>query len=278
MITQYFGSVGVGATEIIANDKGSKFVIAGGDNIAVSASTNTATVTVSVNGVMGDELPVTQDNDTNATNYVVFNATSSGFLAPKVDSGLYYNPATGILTVTGIRFGDATIASTASEAFAMSNFNFKIAGDDSTQRTISLNETVKFVGAGGISTVSDAEGNITITATSTPTITGGTINNAVIGGTTPAAGTFTTLTANSTSQFGRGSANYVQVTGGAGGAGVTMSSQGSDTNIDLNLTPKGTGKVVVAYNNGLGFANASGAVAAYTYYNQGSGSIDTVFA
>jgi hypothetical protein len=171
MTTQYFGSVEAGATEIIANNKGSKFVIAAGDNIAVSANAATATVTVSVNGVMGDELPVVQDNDTNATNYVVFNAATSGFLAPKVDSGLYYNPATGILAVTGIRFGDATIASTASEALAAANFNFKIAGDDSTQRTISLDETVQFVGVGGITVTTDAEGKVTITASRTPRVT-----------------------------------------------------------------------------------------------------------
>jgi hypothetical protein len=35
--------------------------------------------------------------------------------------------------------------------------------------------------------------------------------------------------------------NYLQANGGATGNAVTMSAQGSDTNIDLNLTPKGTG-------------------------------------
>jgi len=37
--------------------------------------------------------------------------------------------------------------------------------------------------------------------------------------------------------------NYLQVTGGATGTAVAMSAQGSDTNIDLALTPKGTGNV-----------------------------------
>jgi hypothetical protein len=37
--------------------------------------------------------------------------------------------------------------------------------------------------------------------------------------------------------------NYVQVTGSATGGRPTISSQGSDTNIDLALTPKGTGNV-----------------------------------
>jgi hypothetical protein len=35
--------------------------------------------------------------------------------------------------------------------------------------------------------------------------------------------------------------NQLQATGGATGSGVTLSAQGSDTNIDLALTPKGTG-------------------------------------
>jgi hypothetical protein len=75
--------------------------------------------------------------------------------------------------------------------------------------------------------------------------------------------------------------NYTQVTGGATGTGPTISSQGSDTNADLNLAAKNTGKVVLAYNSGqsgLGFANATSVIASYTYYNQGSNSMDTVFA
>jgi hypothetical protein len=51
-------------------------------------------------------------------------------------------------------------------------------------------------------------------------------------------GLFTTqfVVANTTSAV-----NYLQVTGGATGAAITMSAQGSDTNIDITLTPKGTG-------------------------------------
>jgi hypothetical protein len=48
-------------------------------------------------------------------------------------------------------------------------------------------------------------------------------------------------------QFAMGSTasavNYLQVTGGATGNAATMSAAGSDTNIDLALTPKGTGNV-----------------------------------
>jgi hypothetical protein len=45
-----------------------------------------------------------------------------------------------------------------------------VAADDSTQRAISNNELVKFIGAGGITTSSDAEGAITITQGSTDTV------------------------------------------------------------------------------------------------------------
>jgi hypothetical protein len=38
--------------------------------------------------------------------------------------------------------------------------------------------------------------------------------------------------------------NYLQATGSATGSGVTLSAQGSDTNIDINLVPKGTGSTV----------------------------------
>jgi hypothetical protein len=42
-------------------------------------------------------------------------------------------------------------------------FQFSVAADDSTQRLISTDEVIKFVGAGGITTSSDAQGNITFT-------------------------------------------------------------------------------------------------------------------
>jgi hypothetical protein len=40
--------------------------------------------------------------------------------------------------------------------------------------------------------------------------------------------------------------NYVQVTGGATGSATTLSAQGSDTNIGITLTPKGTGGVGIS--------------------------------
>lgn len=84
-------------------------------------------------------------------------------------------------------------------------------------------------------------------------VSGYDIENSPIGANTPAAATFTTLTANSTSEFGRSSANYVRAVGAAASNGPVISSQGSDTNIDLNLTTKGTGAVVMNTGGGVQF-------------------------
>jgi hypothetical protein len=46
-------------------------------------------------------------------------------------------------------------------------FEFSVAADDSTQRIISTGESIKFRGAGTVTTASDAEGNITITGAAT---------------------------------------------------------------------------------------------------------------
>jgi len=46
------------------------------------------------------------------------------------------------------------------------SFTFAVAADDSTLRVISSHESIQFIGGTGITTSSDAEGNITITSTS----------------------------------------------------------------------------------------------------------------
>ena len=60
--------------------------------------------------------------------------------------------------------------------------------------------------------------------------------------------------------------NYLQATGGATGSGVTLSAQGSDTNIDINLVPKGTGTTV--YTGGV---TVNGLLTAQTEVLKGSG-------
>ena len=57
-------------------------------------------------------------------------------------------------------------------------YSFNVAADDSSLKTINSNETVKFIGAGSVTTSSDAEGNITITGTSS-SINWGDITNKI---------------------------------------------------------------------------------------------------
>jgi hypothetical protein len=60
--------------------------------------------------------------------------------------------------------------------------------------------------------------------------------------------------------------NYVNITGSATGSGVTLSAQGSDTNIDINLVPKGTGSTV--YTGGV---TVNGLLTAQTEVLKGTG-------
>jgi len=60
-------------------------------------------------------------------------------------------------------------------------YQFSVAADDSTQRVVSTNEVIKFTGTGGLTTASDAEGNITISGaavTGSITFVGTTIDSA----------------------------------------------------------------------------------------------------
>jgi hypothetical protein len=65
--------------------------------------------------------------------------------------------------VTTSSNADGTITITGSQPIPTPPFEFFTAADDSTQRAISNGELIKFIGAGGVTTSSDADGNITIT-------------------------------------------------------------------------------------------------------------------
>ena len=105
--------------------------------------------------------------------------------------------------------------------------------------------------------------------TSSGTITlGGTLDLSsppAIGGTTAAAGTFTTLIG------GGGSANYEQITGGATGKAVQFQSLGSDAAVSLAIQPKGTGAIdLAAGSSGVNISNG-GTVTAITRTAGGTG-------
>ena len=95
-------------------------------------------------------------------------------------------------------------------------------------------------GGTGVTTSTGSGSNVLNTSPTltTPVITGGTIDNTVIGGTTPAAGTFTTLTSSGTATLANGSTTYVTITGDAS---YPMVKAAGGTNTPLVLSPLGTG-------------------------------------
>jgi hypothetical protein len=68
---------------------------------------------------------------------------------------VYYNPSNKEVTWGPIPAGGG--------GGGTSSYEFSVAGDDSTQRVISNGETLRFQGAGGITTTTDGEGRVTIT-------------------------------------------------------------------------------------------------------------------
>jgi hypothetical protein len=108
----------------------------------------------------------TRDIGAGSTSYtvgdlVIYNGTTWSRI-PGGNTVTAFNSRQGAITLTS---EDVTTALgfTPISLASVSNYQFSVAADDSTQRLISSDEVVKFVGAGGITTASDAEGAITIT-------------------------------------------------------------------------------------------------------------------
>jgi hypothetical protein len=121
------------------------------------------------------------------------------------------------------------------------------AGDTTIVQPSNWNDTHDLTGLGTM-----AEQNANAVA-----ITGGTINNTVIGGTTPAAGTFTTLTSSGTATLANGSTTYVTITGDAS---YPMVKATGGTNTPLVLSPLGTGALQAQKTDSLATGgNARGA-------------------
>jgi hypothetical protein len=89
------------------------------------------------------------------------NGVASGFYVDPIrevtgPQTLYYNPSNKEVTWGPVPSGGVGGGGT-------SNYEFSVAGDDSTQRVISSGETLRFAGASGITTTTDGEGRVTIT-------------------------------------------------------------------------------------------------------------------
>jgi hypothetical protein len=86
-----------------------------------NTSGNAASATVA------STVTLTADNSTNATNYPLFANAATGNLSPRTDTGLTYNPSTGVLTSTtfsGALSGNATTATTLQNARTIGGVSF----------------------------------------------------------------------------------------------------------------------------------------------------------
>ena len=178
-------------------------------------------------------IAISDDTTTNSTFYPLFSSATSGNVSTEYTSStkLRYNPSTGALSATSFVGSGSSLTGVGTVTSV---------GGTGTVSGISLSGTVT------------SSGNLTL---------GGTLDLSsppAIGGTTPAAGTFTTLIG------GGGSANYEQITGGATGKAVQFQTLGTDANISVAVQPKGTGAIdLAAGSSGVNISNG-GTVTAIT--------------
>jgi len=140
---------GAGGELLVSADDSTARTINSGEVLEILGSGN-ATTTTSAEGAVTINVPSTISSFTNDSNYTVVGSNISQFVN---DSN-----------------------------FVQADNVFSVAADDSTQRTIGNQETIKFSGSGAVTTSSDAEGNIQIDSSPTladVTANGGTTSTAV---------------------------------------------------------------------------------------------------
>jgi len=103
----------------------------------------------------------------NASGIALDGAAAGFYVAPIREvtgpQTVYYNPATYEVTWGPVPSGGVGGGGT-------SNYEFSVAGDDSTMRIILSGETLRFAGASGITTTTDGEGKVTITGPTLATV------------------------------------------------------------------------------------------------------------
>jgi hypothetical protein len=125
----------------------------GHHSIAIGAgagSTNQAANSIVLNA---------QSTGSSSTDYVTLSPTASGFYVAPIRElssakALYYNPTTKEVTYYNLPSGGGIPG----------DFSFIVVGDDSTPREVSSGETIQFIGTDGITTSTDADGNVNISA------------------------------------------------------------------------------------------------------------------
>jgi hypothetical protein len=164
------------ATNDVLVYNGTNWVDTQANTLTVSAASTATTAT----GATNINISTTDGNTSDTTMYPVFvSALSTGNQLPHVDSGIVYNATTNSLSATQFVGGlDGMVGSITPNTGAFT--------------TLSATGAVTFTPTASINI---SPTGITNTVTIAPGTTGGSINNMSIGGTTKAAGTFTTMTA-----------------------------------------------------------------------------------
>ena len=166
-------------TRVINNQETIKFVGATGISTSTDAEGN---VTITGPDLSGYQLIATAP--TSASQTYSFNVAGDDSTLKTISNGETIKfigtsniststDAEGNVTITGPNLSSYQLIATAfsgdyddltnKPTFNSQIYSFSVAGDDSTLKTISNGETIKFVGTTGISTSTDAEGNVTIT-------------------------------------------------------------------------------------------------------------------
>lgn len=260
------GNLNVTGTSTLGSGTASPLVVTG---TGISANIASGAGTIELlpsNGTVNitSALSVSATSSTAATTTTTLTATGAVALSPANANVVLSPTGTGVVTINPATAGTVN--------------NVAIGG--STPRA----GTFTALTATGAVALSPANANVVISPTGTGLVTinpatAGTLNNVVIGGSTPLAITGTTITANTAfrgTDVGTGSAtalsltttggtqakitntasaaNYVNITGAASSGAPVISVDGSDANQTLKVQGKGTSPVDLgATANGTGF-------------------------
>jgi hypothetical protein len=270
------GSLTLGTGGQTTTMNGNVSATASNQTVAFSPA-GTGSVTISPTGSGGLSIaPTTTGNINNVTigastraagNFTTLQANSTTTLTGAVDvNGANVNTnisPTGTGTVT-IGPAGATTLGTVGVATTMRG---NIAAQQSNQ-TVVLSPTgtgtVTIAPAGGV-TLNPANANVSITPSGSGVITltssgTGTMNNVAIGGTTRAAGNFSTLDANSTVGLSPSNANVTVSPTGTGTVTMAPATAGTINNISIGATTRAAGNFTTLNANstvGLSPANAT---------------------
>jgi hypothetical protein len=134
----------------------------GGGAIAIGSlagSTNQGASSIAIGYQAGATTTTANSIILNASGSTLDSAAAGFYVAPIREvtgpQAVYYNPSNKEVTWGPVPSGGV--------GGGTSNYEFSVAGDDSTQRVINNGETLRFAGASGITTTTDGEGRVTIT-------------------------------------------------------------------------------------------------------------------